>query len=65
MTESTNNFPGLEQDEGHAYVVHGYLIGYDGVPRLYVNDTFGSNNVVINGSSIYYSSYPYGMWYIH
>ncbi|MBQ6091526.1 MAG: hypothetical protein IJL07_09715 [Lachnospiraceae bacterium] len=65
VTESTNNFPGLEQDEGHAYVVHGYLIGYDGVPRLYVNDTFGSNNVVINGSSIYYSSYPYGMWYIH
>lgn len=66
VTESKNNLsPYVPDDVSHAYVVHGYMVGYDGVPRLYINNSLGSNNVSINASSIYYDSYPHGMWYIN
>ncbi len=55
--------PGATWKENHGVVVQGYLVGYDGVQRLTVNDTFGRNDVSVNASSTYYSSF--GMWYIY
>jgi len=53
--------------ENHQVVVYGYVVGYDGVPFNYVNDTFG-NNVSINAdASLYKYTYgdPIDMWYIN
>jgi len=41
-------------EQAHAYVIHGYMVGYDGVPFIIVNDTFGSSNVSINAKSYYH-----------
>lgn len=60
---TSSTVPGSTWDESHQVVAHGYLVGYDGVPFIYVNDTFGNNNISINGSAKYYSNY--GMWYIN
>ncbi len=46
----------------HQVVVHGYWVGYDGVPYVKVNDTFTRNGVSLNGSASYYNTYD--MWYI-
>jgi len=54
--------PGGSWSGAHAVVAHGYKVGYDGVPFINVNDTFGKNGVSINGSSSYYGSRY--MWYI-
>lgn len=50
--------------QGHAYVIHGYMVGYDGVPFITVNDTLGSCNVSINASSYYHPDTYDGIWYI-
>ena len=51
-------------NEPHAYVVHGYSVGYDGVPYLKINNTFGSNNVTINASASYHPGCYDGMcWF--
>lgn len=50
-------------DGNHAVVTHGYMVGYDGVPFIIVNDNFGNNNISINGSQSYFSDR--GMWYIN
>ena len=56
----SNNSP---WSENHAVVTHGYMVGYDGVPFIIVNDNFGNNNISINGSQSYFTTK--GMWYIN
>jgi len=60
---TSSSVPGRTWKENHQVVAHAYSVGYDGVPFISVNDTFGRNNVSINGSSIYYPNF--GMWYIN
>lgn len=60
---SERTVPGATWNEKHAYVVHGYQVGYDGIPYISVNDTFGYNNIIINASAYYHSLDDY-MWYI-
>lgn len=52
-------------EQAHAYVIHGYMVGYDGVPFIIVNDTFGSSNVSINAKSYYHPTTYDGIWYIN
>lgn len=56
--------PGATWSSAHAYVIHGYSVGYDGVPFLKVNDVHGQNNVTINASEIYHPTDYDGIWYI-
>lgn len=59
---SSSSVPGATWRSNHQVVAHSYMVGYDGVPFIYVNDTFGNNNISINGSSTYYTNFD--MWYI-
>ncbi len=64
VAESASNIPPDYNGSGHAYVVHGYFVGYDGLQKLVINNGWGSNNVYISASPTYFASYPYGIWYI-
>lgn len=59
---STSN-PSNTWGEDHAVVVHSYMVGYDGVPFVFVNNTFGSNDISVNGSLTYFSGKE--MWYVN
>ncbi len=66
VVHASNGYvPGNTWSNGaHAYVIHGYMVGYDGVPYMYVNDTFGSNGIGINASVAYHPTSYDGIWYI-
>lgn len=59
---STSN-PSNTWGEDHAVVVHSYMVGYDGVPFVFVNNTFGSNDISVNGSLTYFSGKE--IWYVN
>ena len=65
VTATNGAIPNATWSGAHAYVVHGYKVGYDGVPYISINDTFGKNGVVINASTYYHPTDYDGMWYIN
>ncbi len=64
VTATNGSIPNATWNGPHAYVVHGYNVGYDGVPYILINDTFAHNGVSINASTTYHPSDYDGMWYI-
>ncbi|MBO4617935.1 MAG: hypothetical protein J5717_11330 [Lachnospiraceae bacterium] len=57
------NVPGATWHGDHAIVAHGYYVGYDRVPYLYINNNVGRNGITINASSRYFTGRL--MWYIN